>query len=81
MRDLYDIDLSGVVAVRLCGGNTGDQSDDTNESCVTLALIPGTDGAMALGDSKRPDLPPLRFTSAEVDAFISQYVATRGFTQ
>jgi Domain of unknown function (DUF397) len=81
MRDLYDIDLTDVAAVRLCGGNTGDKSDDSSESCVTLAVIPGTDGAMALGDSKRPDLPPLRFTSAEVEEFISQYVATRGFTQ
>ncbi len=81
MRDLYDVDLTEVAAVRLCGGNTGDKSDDGSESCVTLAKIPGADGAVALGDSKRPDLTPLRFTAVEVAEFVCQYVVTHGFTR
>ncbi|MFB9462598.1 DUF397 domain-containing protein [Streptomyces cinereospinus] len=36
------------------------------EGCVTLARI-GED-AWALGDSKRPDAQPLRFTTEELDA-------------
>ncbi|GAA4694633.1 DUF397 domain-containing protein [Streptomyces youssoufiensis] len=45
-----------------CGGNT----HPDGESCVTLSRI-GED-AWALGDSKQPALPPLRFTTAELDA-------------
>ncbi|MFE2523383.1 DUF397 domain-containing protein [Streptomyces sp. NPDC059382] len=44
------------------GGNT----HPDGEACVTLAKI-GPD-AWALGDSKRPDAEPLRFTTAELDA-------------
>ncbi|MFK4066202.1 DUF397 domain-containing protein [Streptomyces sp. NPDC029674] len=61
--DLYDYPLSeGTVFSRACGGNT----HPDGEACVTLAKI--GDGAWAVGDSKRPDVAPLRFTTAELAA-------------
>ncbi|MFJ7149489.1 DUF397 domain-containing protein [Streptomyces sp. NPDC100445] len=60
--DLYALDLGGASFVRACGGST----HPDGEACVTLARI-GED-AWALGDSKRPDAQPLRFTSAELEA-------------
>ncbi|MGW0533603.1 DUF397 domain-containing protein [Streptomyces sp. NPDC003032] len=61
--DLYGLPLSeAAVFSKACGGNT----HPDGESCVTLAKI-GED-AWAMGDSKRPDVPPLRFTTAELDA-------------
>ncbi|MEW1547353.1 DUF397 domain-containing protein [Streptomyces tsukubensis] len=62
MTDLYGIPLNGTEFSRACGGNT----HPDGESCVTLARI-GED-AFALADSKRPDLAPLRFDRAELDA-------------
>jgi hypothetical protein len=60
--DLYGLDIDGASFVKACGGNTRPDG----ESCVTLARI-GED-ASALGDSKRPDAEPLRFTTEELDA-------------
>jgi hypothetical protein len=60
--DLYRLDIDGASFVKACGGNT----HPDGESCVTLARI-GED-AWALGDSKRPDAEPLRFTTEELDA-------------
>ncbi|MER5298157.1 MULTISPECIES: DUF397 domain-containing protein [Streptomyces] len=61
--DLYDLPLSeAVVFSKACGGNT----HPDGESCVTLAKI--GEGAWAMGDSKRPDVAPLRFSTAELDA-------------
>lgn len=60
--DLYALDISAVVFAKACGGNT----HPDGESCVTLAKI-GPD-AWALGDSKRPDAVPLRYTTAELAA-------------
>ncbi|MFJ8489740.1 DUF397 domain-containing protein [Streptomyces sp. NPDC094038] len=57
--DLYALDPNGASFVKACGG-------PCTEGCVTLARI--GDGAWALGDSKRPDAQPLRFTSEEPDA-------------
>ncbi|MFI9718374.1 DUF397 domain-containing protein [Streptomyces sp. NPDC052396] len=62
MVDLYDLSLSDAKFVRLCGGNT----HPDGEACVTLARI--GDDAWALGDSKRPQAAPLRFTTAELNA-------------
>ncbi|MFJ4548619.1 DUF397 domain-containing protein [Streptomyces sp. NPDC088817] len=56
-NDLYALDLGGASFVKACGG-------PCSEGCVTLARI-GED-AWALGDSKRPDVPPLRFTTEEL---------------
>lgn len=42
-------------------------SDNSGDLCIRLMKI---DGGIALGDSKRPDLPPLRYTPAELAAFL-----------
>ncbi|MFE7133565.1 DUF397 domain-containing protein [Streptomyces sp. NPDC057638] len=57
--DLYSLDIGNVVFSAACGG-------PCTEGCVTLGRI-GTD-AWALGDSKRPEAEPLRFTTAELTA-------------
>jgi hypothetical protein len=57
--DLYALDIDGASFVKACGG-------PCTEGCVTLARI-GED-AWALGDSKRLDAEPLRFTTEELDA-------------
>ncbi|MCX4881553.1 MULTISPECIES: DUF397 domain-containing protein [unclassified Streptomyces] len=59
--DLYALDITSASFVKACGGNT----HPDGESCVTLARI-GRD-AWAVGDSKRPDAQPLRFTTEELD--------------
>ncbi len=59
-NDLYALDLSDASFIKACGGNT----HPDGESCVTLARI--GDDAWALGDSKRPDAQPLRFTTEEL---------------
>ncbi|WKK25907.1 DUF397 domain-containing protein [Streptomyces olivoreticuli] len=61
MTDLYSLALDGARFSKACGGNT----HPDGESCVTLARI-GED-AYALGDSKRPDAEPLRFTAADLE--------------
>ncbi len=60
--DLYTLSLAGAKIFKACGGNT----HPDGESCATLSKI-GPD-AWALGDDKRPDMPPLRFTTAELNA-------------
>ncbi|NED22110.1 DUF397 domain-containing protein [Streptomyces sp. SID9913] len=57
--NLYALDISAASFTQACGG-------PCTEGCVTLARI-GED-AWALGDSKRPDVAPLRFTTEELDA-------------
>ncbi|MFF4352215.1 DUF397 domain-containing protein [Streptomyces sp. NPDC001530] len=60
--DLYRIPIDRAEFSKACGGNT----HPDGESCVTLARI-GPD-AWALGDSKKPQAEPLRFTTAELYA-------------
>ncbi|MEV6959712.1 DUF397 domain-containing protein [Streptomyces sp. NPDC051207] len=55
--NLYGLDISEASFVKACGG-------PCTEGCVTLARI-GED-AWALGDSKRPEAEPLRFTTEEL---------------
>lgn len=62
VTDLYSLPLDGAEFFKACGGNT----HPDGESCATLAKI-GPD-AWALGDDKRPDMAPLRFTTAELTA-------------
>ncbi|MFE9610294.1 DUF397 domain-containing protein [Streptomyces sp. NPDC006012] len=57
--DLYALDIGTASFVKACGGPCTD-------GCVTLARI--GEGIWALGDSKRPEAQPLRFTQAELDA-------------
>ncbi|MBZ6231023.1 DUF397 domain-containing protein [Streptomyces olivaceus] len=54
---LYQLDLSNASFTKACGG-------PCSEGCVTLARI--GDDAWALGDSKRPDVEPLRFSTEEL---------------
>ncbi|MBZ6090848.1 DUF397 domain-containing protein [Streptomyces olivaceus] len=56
-NDLYQLDLSNASFTKACGG-------PCSEGCVTLARI--GDDAWALGDSKRPDVEPLRFSTEEL---------------
>jgi hypothetical protein len=67
MKDLYDHDLTGAAWTRPCGGNVGQEGEDEGSSCVETATLPG--GGVAVRDSKRPDLPALRFTAPEWAAF------------
>ncbi|CAL9400922.1 hypothetical protein SUDANB121_01469 [Nocardiopsis dassonvillei] len=67
--DLYRIDLSGTPWVKPCGGNSDENGDE--ESCVLVAQTPDL---VALRDSKSPGLEALRFTRAEVEAFVRHYV-------
>ncbi|MFE0426402.1 DUF397 domain-containing protein [Streptomyces sp. NPDC058953] len=60
--DLYTLDIEHAVFASACGGNT----HPDGESCAMLARI--GPNAWAVGDSKRPDAEPLRFTTAELDA-------------
>ncbi|MFE2293465.1 DUF397 domain-containing protein [Streptomyces sp. NPDC059452] len=60
--DLYTLPIGKATFSKACGGST----HPDGESCVMLAQI-GPD-AWAMGDSKRPDAEPLRFTTAELDA-------------
>ncbi|MFJ3497578.1 DUF397 domain-containing protein [Streptomyces sp. NPDC086091] len=55
--DPYTLDITYASFVKACGGPCTD-------GCVTLARI--GDGVWALGDSKRPDASPLRFTTEEL---------------
>jgi hypothetical protein len=57
--DLYALNIEGASFARACGG-------PCTEGCVTLARIGGD--SWALGDSKRPEAEPLRFTTEELDA-------------
>ncbi|MEV0440007.1 DUF397 domain-containing protein [Streptomyces spectabilis] len=57
--DLYALDITGATFTQACGG-------PCTEGCLTLARI-GAD-AWAVGDSKRPDLAPLRYSTVELDA-------------
>lgn len=57
--DLYALDIGGASFTKARGG-------PCTEGCVTLARI-GED-VWALGDSKRPQAQPLRFTTKELDA-------------
>ncbi|MET7567042.1 DUF397 domain-containing protein [Streptomyces sp. NPDC005492] len=56
-NDLYTLDITAASFTQACGG-------PCTEGCVTLARI--GDDAWALGDSKRPDAQPLRFTTEEL---------------
>ncbi|MGW5579501.1 DUF397 domain-containing protein [Micromonospora chokoriensis] len=70
--DLYEVDTSGVNLRKLCGGGI----TNTMESCVAAAILPGSEDAIILGDSKLGvDSPTLRFTRGELDNFFAAYQA------
>ncbi len=64
MEDLYGIDLSKAEWTTPCGGNVG---DDSPESCMEFTRFPG---GIAIRDSKQPGVAPMRFTDAELTAFL-----------
>lgn len=75
MEDLYQKPLKGGFT-RLCGGN---QQEEDNESCVESAPIDG--GGIALRDSKPGGHGrELRFTHAEVAAFVQGYASEHGLS-
>lgn len=58
-----------------CGGNAG----GSNETCVSLAAIPGAVASFAIRDSKPEGAgKELRFTAAELDDFAAGWVRSRG---
>ena len=64
--DLYQMPSSGAKYTRFCGGNL--QSE--HESCVEIALIPGSASAFIVRDAKAEGLGrELRFTAQELDNF------------
>lgn len=69
MEDLYGLDVTKATWITPCGGNVGhEDGDGTNESCMEFARLDG--GGIAIRDSKRPDLVPMRFSRAELTAFL-----------
>ncbi|WP_055590698.1 DUF397 domain-containing protein [Peterkaempfera griseoplana] len=60
---LYAVDLTGARWV------TSSHTNRWTKTCVEVADLGG--GAVAVRDSERRDLPPLRFTAAEWAAFRS----------
>ncbi|MEV7901912.1 DUF397 domain-containing protein [Streptomyces anulatus] len=60
-----------------CGGNAG----GSNETCVSLAAIPGAEASFAIRDSKPEGAgKELRFTEAELDDFATGWARTRALT-
>jgi hypothetical protein len=70
-RDLYSIPVSGDLKFRRCGGN--DDSNGDQESCVSFARLPNED-VVLVRDTKLPGVE-LRFTDAEIRAFMNSYTA------
>lgn len=65
--DLYSLPTGDAQFTRMCGGNQGGE----NETCVEIAALPGAEDAFALRDTKNPGAGELRFTGAELRAFIT----------
>ncbi|MCD0450581.1 DUF397 domain-containing protein [Actinocorallia sp. API 0066] len=64
--DLYGIDISGAAWTTPCAGNVGTESDE-EESCMEFTRFPG---GIAIRDSKQPGMTPMRFSDAELSAFL-----------
>lgn len=65
-EDLYGIDITGAAWTTPCGGNVGTEND-SEESCMEFTKLPG---GIAIRDSKQPGMPPMRFSDAELTAFL-----------
>ncbi|MER8067478.1 DUF397 domain-containing protein [Streptomyces sp. NPDC094034] len=75
--DLYALSTRGATFTPMCGGNGGDADND--ESCLTLAEIPGALDAYALGDTKNADVEgAIRMSGEELDTFAVQWARLRG---
>ncbi|MGW4286136.1 DUF397 domain-containing protein [Streptomyces sp. NPDC004673] len=76
-RNLYALPTEGAEFQKFCGGNLGGE----NETCVKFAQLPGAESAFVLADSKPEGAgKEVRFTGAELDAFVLGYAARRGLT-
>jgi hypothetical protein len=64
--DLYGIDITNAAWTKPCGGSIS--QDDNSESCMEFTKLPG--GGIAIRDSKRTDLTPMRFSDDELTAFL-----------
>ncbi|MGW4224895.1 DUF397 domain-containing protein [Streptomyces bauhiniae] len=74
-NDLYSLPTDGAAFKQFCGGNLGGE----NETCVKFAQLPGTESAYVLTDSKPEGAGrEVRFTAAELDAFVIGYARERG---
>ncbi|WP_017593262.1 DUF397 domain-containing protein [Nocardiopsis potens] len=71
-RDLYTAELPAEGWTAFCGGNN---EEEDMETCVAVAV---TDSLVAIRDTKRPELPALRFTPEEVAAFVRGYTEKIG---
>ncbi|MER6059853.1 DUF397 domain-containing protein [Streptomyces sp. NPDC001792] len=75
MKDLYALPTEGASFASFCGGNLQGE----HESCVEVGQIPGAAEAYVLRDNKPEGAgKELRFTQAELDAFVVGYAAQRG---
>lgn len=70
MKDLYSLPMSGVFWSK-CGGNTDDSGSE--EACALIAEIPGSPGAVAIQDTKKPGVE-LRFDAAETKSMTARLV-------
>ncbi|MGQ0841034.1 DUF397 domain-containing protein [Actinokineospora sp.] len=70
--DLYAGRLDSATWTRMCGGGNGE--DENTEACVEFTSVPGHTNAVAIRDSKNHGAGELRFTAAEMHAFVRGYV-------
>ncbi|WP_455353569.1 DUF397 domain-containing protein [Streptomyces sp. SYSU K217416] len=77
IRDLYSLPTEGAEVRQFCGGNLQGE----HEACVKFAKIPGAESAYVLTDSKPEGAgQEVRYTEAELDAFVIGYAAERGLS-
>jgi hypothetical protein len=76
--DLYAETLENGSWIRLCGGGNGE--DENTEACVEFIDLAGRDGAIAIRDSKNSQAGELRFTGAEMHAFVKDYATRHNIT-
>lgn len=75
-KNLYEVPVGETEVTKFCGGNL----TSPHETCVTVSSIPGADG-FVLRDSKPEGAgKELRFTGAELDAFVVGMAQQRGLT-
>ncbi|MFF4925869.1 DUF397 domain-containing protein [Kitasatospora sp. NPDC001119] len=78
MTALYAADLTGIAFRSFCGGNQG---TDNDESCLTLAVVPGIADAFALGHSENPGVNgAIRVSRAELVSFVRGFAVAEGIT-
>ncbi|MBO1417819.1 DUF397 domain-containing protein [Streptomyces sp. FH025] len=75
---LYAADLTGADFRSYCGGNQG---NDNDESCLTVAAVPGMADSFALGHSENPGVNgAIRVSRAELVTFVRGFAQAEGIT-